>query len=61
MVTPALIHANIALMRSSFDDTSAEIKTRIDHLAEHGATPYAFNFQQHFTVQETLAYDLEHE
>lgn len=33
-----------------------EIKQRIDHLHLHGATPYAFTFDETFTVEEMLDY-----
>lgn len=36
--------------------TEAEIQTRFEHLARKGPTPYSFNFDQPFTVEEMLAY-----
>jgi hypothetical protein len=36
--------------------TEKEVQNRIGHLAAVGATPYAFTFDQHFTVQEMLEY-----
>lgn len=35
--------------------TLEEAKARIDYLQKHGATPYAFTFQQRFTVEEAQA------
>ncbi|MEQ8675589.1 MAG: DUF3291 domain-containing protein [Aggregatilineales bacterium] len=35
--------------------TLAEALARVDHLAEHGPTPHAFNFKKTFTVEELLA------
>jgi hypothetical protein len=34
----------------------SEIERRIVHLTEFGATPYAFNFKQSFTIQEAEKY-----
>ena len=34
--------------------SEAEVKRRVDHLVEHGSTPFAFTFDQRFTVQEML-------
>jgi|TARA_R110002072_G_C7651166_1_gene508720 hypothetical protein len=34
----------------------SEIEQRIGHLAQYGATPYAFNFKQSFTAQEAGQY-----
>jgi hypothetical protein len=36
--------------------TEREVQHRMDHLAAAGATPYAFTFDQRFTVQEMLDY-----
>jgi hypothetical protein len=36
--------------------TEAEVKHRLDHLAAHGATPYAFTFERPFTVAEALVF-----
>lgn len=36
--------------------TEAAIKRRLDHLIQHGPTPYAFDFKKPFTVDEMLAY-----
>jgi hypothetical protein len=36
--------------------TELEIKQRIDYLAEHGVTPYAFNFNCSFTPLEAKCY-----
>jgi hypothetical protein len=36
--------------------TEREVQNRIDHLATVGATPYAFTFDQRFTVREMLDY-----
>lgn len=35
--------------------TLTEAFERVDHLAEHGPTPVAFNFKTRFTVEEMLA------
>ncbi|MBK8024330.1 MAG: DUF3291 domain-containing protein [Chloroflexi bacterium] len=32
-----------------------DAKTRLDHLAAHGPTPYAFTFKKRFTVEEASA------
>lgn len=34
--------------------TLEEAKARLDHLNEHGATPYAFTFKKRFSLQEAL-------
>jgi hypothetical protein len=34
--------------------SEAEVKRRIEHLASHGPTPYAFTFERPFTVQDML-------
>jgi heme-degrading monooxygenase HmoA len=39
--------------------TELEIASRLDYLAEHGPTPYAFTFERPFTVAEALAYQPE--
>ena len=39
--------------------TEAEIKARIDYLAQHGPTPHAFTFKQPSSVEEMLAYEME--
>ena len=36
--------------------TELEVKERLDHLVDHGPTPLAFTFEQHFTVEEALAF-----
>lgn len=36
--------------------TEAEIKQRIDHLAKYGPTPFAFTFEQRFTVEEMYCF-----
>jgi hypothetical protein len=36
--------------------TERGVKERLDHLIEHGPTPFAFTFNQHFTAEEALAY-----
>jgi hypothetical protein len=36
--------------------TLAEAKTRLDALAAHGPTPYAFTFRQRYTVEDWLAH-----
>jgi hypothetical protein len=36
--------------------TEAEVKHRLDHLAAHGATPYAFTFERPFTVAEAVVF-----
>ncbi len=36
--------------------TPTEAKARLEHLDQHGATPYAFTFKQRFTVEEWLAH-----
>ncbi|MCI0692202.1 DUF3291 domain-containing protein [candidate division KSB1 bacterium] len=36
--------------------TEAEVKQRIDYLAKYGPTPFAFIFEQRFTVEEMLAF-----
>lgn len=33
-----------------------EIKDRLDHLAENGPTPYAFTFEQSFTIEQATAH-----
>lgn len=36
--------------------TEREVQARLEHLTAYGATPYAFTFDQRFTVQEMLDY-----
>ncbi len=36
--------------------TEAEVARRMDYLVRHGPTPYAFSFDEHFTVREMHAY-----
>jgi hypothetical protein len=36
--------------------TEEEVKGRLDHLGKYGATPYAFTFEQPFTVAQALAF-----
>jgi hypothetical protein len=36
--------------------TERDIKGRLDHLARHGPTPYAFTFAQRFTASEAAAF-----
>ena len=36
--------------------SEAEIKQRLDYLAANGPSPFAFTFQQPFTIQEMLSY-----
>ncbi|MCI0712304.1 MAG: DUF3291 domain-containing protein [Chloroflexi bacterium] len=33
-----------------------DCRLRLEHLIDHGPTPYAFTFKQQFTVEEMLAY-----
>jgi hypothetical protein len=35
--------------------TEKEVKERLDHLGKHGATAYAFTFEQRFTLTQALA------
>lgn len=37
--------------------TEAEVKQRLDSLAARGPTPFAFTFEQRFTVEEMLAFN----
>jgi hypothetical protein len=37
--------------------TLEEADTRVKHLRQHGATPYAFTFKQRFTVEEFVAWE----
>ena len=39
--------------------TEVEIKRRFDYLYEHGATPFAFNFDKSFTVDEMVVFSNE--
>jgi hypothetical protein len=39
--------------------TEAEVKQRIEYLGKHGPTPFAFKFEQRFTVEEMLAFSPE--
>ena len=39
--------------------TVEDAMLRVNHLAEHGATPYAFGFRQRFTAEEAAAYKLQ--
>ena len=39
--------------------TEVEIKRRFDYLYEHGATPFAFNFDKSFTVDEMVFFSNE--
>lgn len=39
--------------------TEKEVKQRLDYLAHHGPTPFAFTFENPFWVQEMLASDFE--
>jgi hypothetical protein len=34
--------------------TEKEVKERLDHLGKFGATPYAFTFEQRFTITQAL-------
>lgn len=36
-----------------------EVRRRIEYLAKHGPTPFAFTFGQHYTVEEMLAFNPE--
>ena len=36
--------------------TPEEGKARLEYLAQHGPTPYAFNFKQRYSVDDMLAY-----
>jgi hypothetical protein len=36
--------------------TEREVKERLDHLGEHGATPFAFTFERRFTLTQALAF-----
>jgi hypothetical protein len=36
--------------------TEAEVKGRLDYLTAHGPTPYAFTFDQRFTVEDGTAF-----
>ncbi len=39
--------------------TEVEIKERLDHLAMHGPTPFAFNFERRFTAADSSSFRLE--
>lgn len=41
--------------------SEAEVKRRIEYLARHESTPFAFTFEQHYTVEEMLAFNPEQE
>jgi hypothetical protein len=36
--------------------TEEGVKERLDYLGKHGATPYAFTFEQRFTLTQALAF-----
>ena len=38
--------------------SEAEMKRRVDYLAIHGPTPFAFRFDRRFTVQEMLRFEI---
>jgi hypothetical protein len=38
--------------------TITDAMVRVNHMAEHGPTPYAFNFKQRFTPAEAAAFNL---
>jgi hypothetical protein len=39
--------------------TEVEIQKRFEYLYQNGPTPYAFNFNNPFTVEEMLNYQVE--